>query len=71
MVVVNTMYRSNRTTGTGEGYKFESKIVGGVVPGILNAVDKGIEAAMLNGIYWLPTDVKAVLYDGSMTTGLQ
>ena len=52
----------------GEGYKFESKIVGGVVPReYWNAVDKGIEEAMLNGIVagYPVVDVKAVLYDGS------
>jgi elongation factor G len=52
----------------GEGYSFESKIVGGVVPKeYIPAVDAGIREAMESGVIaGYPTvDVKATLYDGS------
>lgn len=52
----------------GEGFQFENKIVGGVVPReYVPAVQKGIEEAMLGGIvagYEL-IDMKATLFDGS------
>ncbi len=52
----------------GQGYVFESKVVGGTVPReYWSAVDKGIKEATENGILagYPVVDVKAVLYDGS------
>jgi elongation factor G len=52
----------------GEGFVFEDKIVGGVVPKqYIPAVEKGIREAMAEGLLagYPVTDVKAVLYDGS------
>ncbi len=52
----------------GKGYEFVDAIVGGVVPReYIPAVQKGLEAALLNGnLAGYPTiDVKATLFDGS------
>lgn len=57
--------------GRGEGYQFEDKIVGGVIPKTyIPAVDKGIqEAAQEGALAGFPVvDFKAVLYDGSFHT---
>ncbi len=55
----------------GEGYQFEDKIVGGVIPKTyIPAVDKGIQEASLDGALagYPVVDFKAVLYDGSFHT---
>ncbi len=55
----------------GEGYQFEDKIVGGVIPKTyIPAVDKGIQEASLEGALagYPVVDFKAVLYDGSFHT---
>lgn len=55
----------------GEGYQFEDKIVGGVIPKTyIPAVDKGIQEASLEGTLagYPVVDFKAVLYDGSFHT---
>src|SRR5579862_5756527 len=52
----------------GEGFVFEDKIVGGVVPKqYIPAVEKGIREAMQEGLLagYPVIDIKAVLYDGS------
>ncbi len=52
----------------GEGFKFENKIVGGVVPReYIPAVEKGIVEALNNGVMagFPVVDVKATLFDGS------
>ncbi|WDL98943.1 elongation factor G [Alicyclobacillus sp. ALC3] len=52
----------------GEGYVFENKIVGGVVPReYIPAVDEGIHEAMQNGVVagYPMIDMKATIYDGS------
>lgn len=52
----------------GNGYEFVNQIVGGVIPKeYINAVNKGIEAQMQNGILagYPVVDVKVTLYDGS------
>jgi elongation factor G len=55
----------------GEGYQFEDKIVGGVIPKTyIPAVDKGIQEASLEGSLagYPVVDFKAVLFDGSFHT---
>ncbi|MDI3257799.1 MAG: elongation factor G [Kyrpidia sp.] len=52
----------------GQGYVFENKIVGGVVPKeYVPAVDEGIQEAMQNGVLagYPLIDIKAALVDGS------
>jgi len=52
----------------GEGFKFENKIVGGVVPKeYIPAVQAGIEEAMKNGVIagYPIVDIKATIFDGS------
>jgi elongation factor G len=55
----------------GEGYVFEDKIVGGVIPRqYIPAVDKGIQDASLEGFLagYPVVDFKVALYDGSFHT---
>lgn len=57
--------------GRGDGYQFEDKIVGGVIPKTyIPAVDKGIQEAAIEGCLagYPVVDFKAVLYDGSFHT---
>ncbi len=52
----------------GEGFEFENKIVGGVVPReYIPSVEEGIEEALENGVLagYPLIDVKATLYDGT------
>jgi len=52
----------------GQGFQFENKIVGGVVPKeYIPAVQAGIEEAMKNGVLagYPLVDIKATLFDGS------
>ncbi|WP_067621080.1 elongation factor G [Alicyclobacillus acidiphilus] len=52
----------------GQGFVFENKIVGGVIPKeYIPAVEEGIQEAMRNGVLagYPLVDVKASLYDGS------
>jgi len=54
--------------GRGEGFYFENKIVGGVIPSkYIPSVEKGVVEAMNDGILagYKVVDVKATLYDGS------
>ncbi|MDD2852716.1 MAG: elongation factor G [Desulfuromonadaceae bacterium] len=58
-------------TGRGEGYIFEDKVVGGVIPRqYIPAVDKGIQEACLEGYLagYPVVDFKVALYDGSFHT---
>lgn len=58
-------------TGRGEGYIFEDKVVGGVIPRqYIPAVDKGIQEASLEGFLagYPVVDFKVALYDGSFHT---
>jgi elongation factor G len=62
-VVINVTPQS-----PGEGYVFENKIVGGVVPKeYIPAVDKGIQEAMTSGVLagYPVVDIKVELVDGS------
>ena len=52
----------------GEGFEFEDKIKGGVIPQeYIPAIRKGVEAAVANGVLagYTVVDVKATAYDGS------
>lgn len=58
-------------TGRGEGYVFEDKIVGGVIPRqYIPAVDKGIHEASQEGFLagYPVVDFKVALFDGSFHT---
>lgn len=58
-------------TGRGEGYVFEDKVVGGVIPRqYIPAVDKGIQEASIEGFLagYPVVDFKVSLYDGSFHT---
>jgi len=58
-------------TGRGEGYIFEDKIVGGVIPRqYIPAVDKGINEAAQDGFLagYPVVDFRVALYDGSFHT---
>jgi elongation factor G len=58
-------------TGRGEGYIFEDKVVGGVIPRqYIPAVDKGIHDASLEGFLagYPVVDFRVALYDGSFHT---
>ncbi|MDY0300833.1 MAG: elongation factor G [Trichlorobacter sp.] len=57
--------------GRGDGYQFEDKIVGGVIPRqYIPAVDKGIQEAAIDGFLagYPVVDFKVALYDGSFHT---
>jgi len=57
--------------GRGDGYLFDDKIVGGVIPRqYIPAVDKGIQEASLDGFLagYPVVDFKVALYDGSFHT---
>ena len=52
----------------GDGFEFENKIVGGVIPKeYIPAVEKGVKEAIFNGVIagYPVVDVKVTLYDGS------
>ena len=52
----------------GEGFSFESKIVGGAIPKEYNnPIENGVKEAMENGVVagYPMVDIKAVVYDGS------
>ncbi len=52
----------------GSGYEFENAIVGGVVPReYINAIDKGVQEQMENGVIagFPLVDIKVTLFDGS------
>ncbi|KAA0893956.1 elongation factor G [Oryzomonas rubra] len=58
-------------TARGEGYQFDDKIVGGVIPRqYIPAVDKGIQEAALEGYLagYPVVDFRVALYDGSFHT---
>ncbi|UFS69831.1 elongation factor G [Geomonas sp. RF6] len=58
-------------TGRGEGYQFEDKIVGGVIPRqYIPAVDRGIQDAAKEGFLagYPVVDFKVALFDGSFHT---
>lgn len=52
----------------GEGFSFESKIVGGAIPKeYINPIENGIKEAMANGVVagYPMVDIKTIVYDGS------
>ena len=52
----------------GEGYAFESEVVGGRIPkNLISAVDKGVQEAMAEGFLagYPMVDIKCVVFDGS------
>ncbi|WP_196593788.1 elongation factor G [Pectinatus sottacetonis] len=52
----------------GEGFSFESKIVGGAIPKeYINPIENGVKEAMNNGIVagYPMVDIKVIVYDGS------
>ncbi len=52
----------------GEGFAFENKIVGGVIPKeFINPIEAGVKEAMENGVIagYPMVDIKATVYDGS------
>ena len=52
----------------GEGFLFENKIVGGVIPKeFINPIEAGVKEAMENGVIagYPMVDIKATVYDGS------
>ncbi|MBE6096104.1 MAG: elongation factor G [Schwartzia succinivorans] len=52
----------------GEGFVFENKIVGGVIPKeFINPIEAGVKEAMENGVIagYPMVDIKATVYDGS------
>ena len=52
----------------GEGFSFESKIVGGAIPKeYIGPIENGIKEAMENGVVagYPMVDIKAIVYDGS------
>ena len=54
--------------GPGEGFTFENKIVGGVIPKeFINPIENGVREAMDNGVIagYPMVDVKVTVYDGS------
>lgn len=58
-------------TGRGDGYVFDDKVVGGVIPRqYIPAVDKGIHEASLEGFLagYPVVDFRVALYDGSFHT---
>ena len=58
-------------TGRGDGYIFEDKVVGGVIPRqYIPAVDKGVQEASMEGFLagYPVVDFKVALYDGSFHT---
>ena len=53
----------------GEGFLFENKIVGGVIPKeFINPIEAGVKEAMENGVIagYPMVDIKATVYDGSV-----
>ena len=55
----------------GEGFKFENKVVGGVIPrNFIPAIEKGVVEAMLHGILagFPVVDCRVAVYDGSYHT---
>ncbi len=52
----------------GEGFSFENKVVGGVIPKeFINPIEAGVKEAMENGVIagYPMVDIKAIVYDGS------
>ncbi len=62
------VYLELEPAGTGKGFEFVNKIVGGTIPReYIPAVEKGVKEALDSGVLagYPVVDVKAVLYDGS------
>ncbi len=53
-------------TGRGDGYRFVDAVVGGAIPRqFIPAVDKGLQEALVSGVYGVPVvDVKVTCLDG-------